>query len=191
MIEGRRGQLDAAFGLHLGIGRNDRANQFPLLGDEQLAIRLREIPTSLDQGPEVGIALQPHGVEPAQVEPDREVEKLLRLEARGGLFGGHMRHQVVALGGELVVARVGLELIIPVQVEEALEKISLVVRRHPVNGLEGQLQRAVDGSVVAVVAKLLQERRDEVEGLADLGVLPQDLDHVEVILDGMESNPRH
>ncbi|MNY00119.1 hypothetical protein D3C86_1326020 [compost metagenome] len=191
VVEGRRGQLHLARLGEALVGGDDAADQLALLADDQLAIGLGEVAPPLDQGQQVRIGLLPEGIEPRQVEPDREVHPLLDVELANGLLEGELGEQRVAFERKLAVARMLDEHAIPVEIEEALEKVALVVEAVLAHRHQRQLERAIDGAVVTVVDQLLQQGRHEVEGLVQRRELLQELRHVEVVLDGMQAHPRH
>ena len=121
MIKRRRGQLDLAALGQAAVQRHDFAQDFQVLGQQDILVVFRVVAALVAQFPQGVVALEGQRVDPGQVEPHLQIAQVGRLEAaqrlRGGVAPG--RAAVVQLG----VTRERQDHMVRVGHEEMVEQV--------------------------------------------------------------------
>ncbi len=118
--------------------------------------------------------------EPRQVEPRLEVVDV--LVAEGAVLPPHAQ--------ELRVARVDLDLVPPVGVEETGYDEVLIDVGQVLGRCEAEFHPEVGGAVLGVVVQLDDHRRNEVDRQMHVRVVGHDRGHGVVVADRVQADPR-
>ncbi len=179
VVVGREGELDLPSVGELAVLGNDLLHHVELSREERLLVRFGEISVLALQLGEPRVRLHPDRVAPGEVEPHLEVANVLGRELRVD----RPRRQL-EIARRLLDPQRPRRLTHPAQQEVTL--LGREVGRVP----PAQVEEEVDRLLFAVVLDLRQQRRNEVEGGAELRIAVQEGRHLVVILGRSEPDPR-
>jgi len=117
--------------------------------------------------------------EPGEVEPHLQIAQIARRKA----------FSPDALLEQLVITRPGVDLGVPVRLEETGEQLVPLSRRQALGWPPSELELAIRCAPSAVVRDLLEEHGCEVDRRVDLGVRLEQRSHPVVIAQRMQPNP--
>jgi len=188
VVVGGGGDLDLAAILQVAVERHDGAQDLVLLRDHGLQVPHVEAACLLDVAANAGgltrreadVALAELGSEPSEVEPHLQVTQVLRREVPAG----------AAPFEQLRVAWVGVDLMVPIGVEEGSEQFLAVLAGKFLRGYEGEFQGAIRGAALEVVVQLQQQYWGEVDGHVHVGMLGNERRHGVVVTDAVKPDPR-
>ena len=188
MVVGARDQLRLTAILHLTVLGEDAAHHLELGLDDRFLVLLREVTSFSDQLRKDCFSLDRFRPDPGQVEPHLQIGQLavgeelrqLRVTARPGLL--LFLHQLEVsriLPDPADLARFGH----PARDECALITAE-VADRTP-----GKIEIDIGEPAADVAVDLVQQRRDQVEGLVDQGKSVEHGRHLVVVLGASQAHP--
>src|SRR5207249_5829837 len=137
----------------------------------------------LDQGGDFGI-LKREFVEPRNLRKHLQVGEVLRLEIFLGSFG--CIATATKTLPELAVTRIAAYHVNRIGLEKILQSEAALFGSKIFRRLGGHLQKGIVRGSGYVVLDLGNQRRNQIEGLVDIGKFVQQLDHAVIIFEGMQ-----
>ena len=188
VVRGRR-YLDLAAGAGLLVQREDFLQELPLDLQQLPLVLLGEVPALPDERLDLRLRLEVVAA-PGEVEPDLEVAQVALGEVPRLLLQDLHVADVAPLLEEFLVAGIRLDHVVEVEGEEILQQEDPVLQLELAGGLAGQLQETVRGVVFGVIEDLFHQRGHEIEGGVHVRELLEHGDHVVVVLQGVQPDPR-
>ena len=187
MIKRRGRNLDLPAQRETPVGGQHQPQNLPLFAPHQGLIRQTEIAALFDQVAHFRIVLLELLVKPGQLRQDLQVPKRLAaerapraLDVPAGCLPGVI---------QLAIARIAVNHALRIGVKRVSQQEPLLAFGQVFSRFESRLQKRIGRHAPRVLVHLHHHRRHQVERLAHLRKLLQDLDHAVVIFQRMHARP--
>ena len=154
--------------------------------DDEALIIQRVIAALLNQGSDFGV-LKKKFVKPCNLRKHLQVGKVLCLEIFLGWFG--TAAAATKTLPQFTVTRIAANHVNRVSLEKILQGEAALLGSKIFRWLGRYLQKGILRGSRNVVLDLGDQRRNEIESLVDVGKFVEQLDHAEIIFEGMQANP--